>query len=88
MASVGDLSDLKQKIESKKSLKLRTEGKLETLMATLKKDYGCTTLQEGEKKLEEIQKKADSVETKLLEGIEEVKNEYPIPKSHAYSKDY
>lgn len=60
----------------------KLEGKLEGLLETLKKKYKLSSLEEGEKKLETMQKDltrrqghAEKLLTELETAIEEIENE-------------
>lgn len=71
-----DLLELKQKIEEKKEELNRTKGKLDYLKKELKKTWKCDTLEQAEKKLQEMKKKIDKLEESLEKGIEQLEEKY------------
>ena len=70
------LLELKQEIEDAKIKVSELTGQRTALMAQLKKDYNCKTLQEADKKSKELQKQIDTISTQITEGIEDLETKY------------
>ena len=74
---IGDrLLKLKEEIDNAKEEKAGFQGQLKGLMDRIKKEYGCDTLEEAEKYLNELREKKKELEKKLNRGIEELEQEY------------
>jgi len=59
MSNLRELSELKRKIEAAKSKSERAAGVVEQLMRTLKRDWDCSTIEEGQEKLSDLRKKVE-----------------------------
>ena len=70
------LLEMKEKIDKAKTDIERMEGRKEQLYKTLKKDFGCKTLKEAEKKLAEMNKDLDKKETILAAGVTGLEEKY------------
>jgi predicted nucleic acid-binding Zn-ribbon protein len=69
---IEDFEELKERIETAKIKKSKAEGALEESMNRLKKEYGCSTIEEAEDKLAKLQKEIDSDEDKLEVMLKEI----------------
>lgn len=67
---------MKEKIDKAKTDIERMEGRKDQLYETLKKDFGCKTLKEAEKKLNEMNKELDKKETILADGVTALEEKY------------
>ncbi len=73
-----ELLELKKKIEISKQKTSELKGKQEVLMATLKKDYNCNSIEETTKKIKLFEDKIFDLEKKKKKGIQELKNKYNL----------
>lgn len=73
-----ELLELKKKIEISKQKSSELKGKQEVLMATLKKDYNCNSLEETTRKIKLFEDKIFDLEKKKKKGIQELKNKYNL----------
>lgn len=69
---IEDFTELREKIEAAKVKKSKAEGALEEFMNRLKSEFGCSTIEEAEKKLGKLQAEIDSDEEKLEKDLEEI----------------
>jgi len=70
------LFKLKESIEQAKTNISKIEGSQQTLLEQLQNDWGCSSIEEAEKKLGVIKKKIDRLSTQIKEGIEEIEEKY------------
>lgn len=49
------MTDYKKQLDKLRDLVARNKGKRDTLLERLKTEYGCETVEEGEKKLKELE---------------------------------
>jgi hypothetical protein len=70
------LMEMKKDIADKKVEKNRLEGKVQSLMARLKKEYKCDTIDEAGEKLDELEKELKKKKIKLKNGIEKLEELY------------
>lgn len=66
------LLKLKSKIEDAKERRAEAKGKRDTLMARLKEDHGCNTLEAAEKMLAKLEKETETEAKELERGIAEL----------------
>lgn len=64
--------ELRKKIELTKTKKARAEGVLSESLKRLESEFGCKTLEDGEKSLETLQKEIDGDEDKLTAILTEI----------------
>ena len=67
---------LKTEIEEAKTNVAQLTGQKNTLMAQLKKDWGCKNLVDAKKKLKDLQKQIDDLNSQIEQGIEELETKY------------
>jgi len=72
------LLDLKDKIDKAKEGKAKAEGKMEELMARLKKDFDITSLVGAKRKLEKLEKEAADIKKELDDGLADLEKEYDL----------
>jgi len=70
------LSKLNDKVEQAKSLKDKAEGALEQLKKEILEHFGCSTLEEAEQKLREMNKELDVLEEALNEDLTELEKDF------------
>ncbi len=76
MADLKKIQQWQELLEEAKEKKAKAEGAYEQLMATLKKEFGCKSVKEAEKKLTEMRKEAEEQEERLDELVEDFEKEY------------
>jgi len=77
MASVEQkLLSLKQKIESAKTEKSKLDGAMESLKKRLLDEFGCKTVKQAEKKIEEMKEKLKSLNNDIQEKLKSIEEEY------------
>ena len=72
------LLDLKKQIEQAKTQVAELQGSRKHLMKELKDDWGCTTIEEAEKKLKKLQKELEQLQNKIKEQTEELIEKYNL----------
>lgn len=70
------LLQLKERIESCKTQKAMSEGKLESYMEKLKKDFGFSSLKEADEALAEMQAEIEEKEELLKEKLATLEMKY------------
>lgn len=73
-----DLLELKSNIDSAKSKISELEGQKKMLMKRLKDDYGCTTLKQAKKKLDELNESVTELDDQIQQGIEKLEEQYDV----------
>ena len=69
---IKDFEKLKKDIEEAKSKRSRIEGVLEQDMKRLKDEYKCNSIEEAEKKLDELNKEIDEGEIALYDLMKQI----------------
>ena len=77
MATIDELTRLRQKAETLKSEADRAAGALAQVMQRLKIEFGCETLEQAEAKLKTIEKDTAEAEAEFTEALDEFKRRYP-----------
>lgn len=72
------LLQLKTDIDTAKVEVSKIKGKKELLENQLKTQFGCSTIEEAEEKVKQLQKKIDKLSTSIEEGIQELEEKYNI----------
>ena len=79
MTVASELNDLKERIELRKTKKIKLEGQVEQCYKYLKETFLCNTIEEGKKKLKKFDtgiKKIDTaIEKEMLELEKLLENE-------------
>jgi len=70
------ISALKDKIEEAKNKKARLEGRLESAMSDLKKEFGIKSLKEAKVTLEKWRKDLGIQEKELEEKLDEIEEKF------------
>lgn len=71
-----DLLDLKEEIDQAKTKKAEYVGQKNALMKQLKDTWGCTTLEQAEKKLASIEKQIADLKSSIEEKTAELQSKY------------
>jgi predicted RNase H-like nuclease (RuvC/YqgF family) len=69
---IADFEKLKEKIEESKARRSRAEGALEQAMERLKKEFGCSTIEEAEAKIETLNAELDNDEAELSALLDKI----------------
>ena len=79
MSTILTLAELKSKVDILRAKSERATGAFDQILATLKKDWGCETIEVAQDKLKVMLKKADRLkkdyDSRLAEFQEEWKDE-------------
>lgn len=76
MADVNELARLKAIVSKAQENKNRAEGGLAEVMARLKEQFGCDTIEDAEKKLAKLQRRAEAAERKFEESVGAFRRKY------------
>lgn len=71
-----DLLDLKEQIENNKTKLAEAKGEEKLLLKQLNEKWGCKTLAEAKKKLEEMKKKQAVISTVIEDKTTELEEKY------------
>jgi predicted transcriptional regulator len=66
--TANELLDIKDQIEKADKRKSELQGQIKELLSRLKKDHGCSSGKEGDKKLEKMQLDLDKMQAKFDKG--------------------
>ena len=77
-----DLLDLKEDIEEAKKKASQLSGKLELLQAQLKKEWGCSTIEQADAKLIKMERDAEALSIQIKEGIAKLNADYDLKYTH------
>lgn len=69
------IMNFKDQLEEAKREESRIEGKMQTLTERLEKSCGCKDEKEAEKKIDQLDKRAERFEKEIETGIEELEEE-------------
>lgn len=78
MSSEQKLLKLKEEITSAKTTLSKAEGKKDVLMSQLKSQFGCSTLEEAEKKSKQMEKSIEKLTTSIEEGLLDIEQKFDI----------
>lgn len=68
------LIQMKTEIEEAKEKRSRLEGKQESLMAKLKEDFNCDSLEKAKRKENQLQKQYEKLETQLEKELDKIES--------------
>lgn len=71
-----DVLDLKNQIDDAKSKNSELRGQLKQILQTLKKEHGCTSIEDAEEKLKTIEQSIAIQEKKIKRGVRELQEKY------------
>ncbi len=72
------LLDLKHQIDEAKTNATELTGQQKSLMDRLKKDWNCTTVEQAEKKVEELETEITQLNTSIDKGVKELEERYEL----------
>lgn len=72
------LLDLKHQIDEAKTNATELTGQQKSLMDRLKKDWNCTTVEQAEKQIKQIETEITQLNTKIDKGMEELEEKYEL----------
>ena len=67
---------LKKDVETAQQRASRAQGALDQLMITLKKDFGCGTLEQAKKKLKSLQEQEEKVRKEFVDAVDEFEEKW------------
>ena len=73
-----DLLDLKEKIDQAKEKSAELKGQLKGLTKELSDDWGCTTIEQAERKVTKMESDIEKLNTQINEGVEELEEKYNV----------
>lgn len=76
MASLNDLARLKTKVDAAKSERSKAAGALEQVMGRLKKEFGCSTLDDARKMLKKVTADAEKAQTAFDTAFADFEEKY------------
>ena len=71
--SAEELLQMKGQIEKADRKKSELQGQLKELMSRLKKEFGCSSVKEGDKKLEKLKDDLEKKQSRLDKGVESLR---------------
>lgn len=71
-----DLLKLKEEIDEAKEKFLQLKGQRDALLQQLKENWGCNSIKEGNKLLEDMKKEVESLNAEIVEGIDKLEENY------------
>lgn len=72
-----DLLKLKRKIEKSKERLAELKGSQTSLLARLKKEHNCSTIDEAEIKLQSLQEEINKKAARIAKNVERLREKYP-----------
>lgn len=70
------MTDYKKQLERLRDLVARNKGKRDTLLERLKTEFGCETVEEGEKKLKELEAETKAKEEEYADAERKFHEQY------------
>lgn len=71
-----ELLELKEQIDEAKEKMSRLQGQHDGLLQQLKDDWGCTTLEQAQKKLKAMEKDVENLSNEILTGLRKLEEKY------------
>ena len=78
MKTKDELLQIKEDIDDAKTRQSELEGKQQLLMEELQEEWGCKTLEEANKKIEEMGSDFDNISVKIRKGIKKLEDTYDV----------
>lgn len=69
-----DIESFKQRVAAVKSKKDRAEGTLEQIYSTLQNEFECTSIEDAEKLMKKLEKKAEELEIKIEKTVQHLED--------------
>jgi predicted transcriptional regulator len=76
--TANELLDIKDQIEKADKRKSELQGQIKELLSRLKKDHGCSSGKEGDKKLEKMQLDLEKMQDKLDKGTADLQEKMDV----------
>lgn len=76
MSTLQKYLQLKKKVDQSQQEADKAEGALEQVIKQLKKEFGCTTLEEAKKKLKILERQQQKAETEFGDAVEEFEEKW------------
>lgn len=74
---LNELIELKEKIEKGKTKLAELKGQRDTYLSQLKKEFGCESIEDAEKKNKELENSIQKLKEHLEEKENELREKYP-----------
>lgn len=78
MSSEQKLLKIKEEIDSAKVELSKAEGKKDVLLSQLKSQFGCSSIEEAEKKVKTLEKSIAKLLASIEEGLLEIEEKYDL----------
>ena len=78
MSNEKELLELKEKVDKAKSQLSEAKGRKEYLIQQLQSDWDCTTVEQANKLLEQMEGNIETLDEQIEEKMEEIKEKYPL----------
>jgi hypothetical protein len=78
MKTKEQLLAMKNQIEAAKTKEAEKKGSLHYQLIQLKEQYGCNTIQEAQKMLDELDAKSRSLQQQFDKGVQELEKKYDL----------
>ena len=78
MSNEKELLELKEKVDKAKSQLSEAKGRKEYLIQQLQSDWDCTTVEQANKLLEQMEGNIETLDEQIEEKMEEIKEKYPF----------
>ena len=76
MADLNDLTRIKEQVDRLQREADKASGALEHAMVQLKEDFGCKTLEEGQKLLDELTQESKKAEDEFNKALKKFEDEW------------
>ena len=73
-----DLLDLKEKIDQAKEKSSELKGQLKGLTKELSDDWGCTNIEQAEKKVKKMETDINKLNEQIKTGVNELEEKYNV----------
>jgi len=77
MATLADVTRIKERLDAAKTEAAKAQGRYESAMAVLVSEYGCNTVEEAEVKLEELRAEEATAKRKFERALSKFNEHYP-----------
>lgn len=72
------IMEMKDNLQESKEEQIAIRSKVDTLIEQLKKEFGCTTIEEAEEKLAEFDKELQANQKQLEKAVSKFEEAYPF----------
>lgn len=77
-ALTAELTRLQETVRSANSEAERAEGALTEVLARLKRDFGCSSIKDAKRKLQELENDSETAKERFETALTEFKKEYQL----------